>query len=113
MGWLSRTFGPAETDAGTTVESTEPADSATPSPAGRYGPLVSVTRFDTAPPELEWQLPLDGELYRLIPGSDRPDYSLLVLERPLHFYPRAGFDLGRLPAEQRVQDRKGRAMVRV
>lgn len=83
------------------------------SPMGRYGPLVTVTRFDTAPPELEWQLPLNGELYRLIPGSDRPDYSLLVLDRPLHFYPRDGFDLGRVEPEQRVQDRKGRTMVRV
>lgn len=83
------------------------------SPVGRYGPLVSVTRFDVAPPELEWQLPLNGELYRLMPGSDRPDYSLFVLERPLHFYPAEGFDLGRVDAEQRVQDRKGRTMVRV
>ena len=55
------------------------------SPMGRYGPQVAVTRFDTAPRELEWQLPLEGELYRLMPGPDRPDYSLLVLERPLHF----------------------------
>jgi hypothetical protein len=80
---------------------------------GRYGPLVSVTHFDTAPPELEWQLPLDGELYRLMPGSDRPDYSLFVLERPVHFYPRDGFDLGRVEPEERVEDRKGRPMVRV
>ncbi|WP_028785462.1 hypothetical protein [Terracoccus sp. 273MFTsu3.1] len=83
------------------------------SPTGRYGPLVCVTRFDTAPPELEWQLPLNGELYRLMPGSDRPDYSLLVLERPLHFYPHDGFDLRRVEPEQQVQDRKGRTMVRV
>ena len=83
------------------------------SPMGRYGPQVAVTRFDTAPRELEWQLPLEGELYRLIPGPDRPDYSLLVLERPLHFYPAPGFDLGRVDAEQRVEDRKGRPMVRV
>ena len=83
------------------------------SPQGRYGPLVSVTRFDTAPPELEWQLPLNGELYRLVPGSDRPDYSLFVLERPVHFYPRDGFDLDRVEPEQQVQDRKGRTMVRV
>jgi hypothetical protein len=69
--------------------------------------------LDTAPAELEWQLPLNGELYRLIPGADRPDYSLLVLERPLHFYPREGFDLRRVEAEQQVQDRKGRTMVRV
>jgi hypothetical protein len=83
------------------------------SPMGRYGPQVSITRFDSAPRELEWQLPLDGELYRLIPGPDRPDYSLLVLERPLHFYPAPGFDLGRVEPEQRVEDRKGRPMVRV
>ena len=62
---------------------------------------------------MEWQLPLDGELYRVIPGPDRPDYSLLVLERPLHFYPGAGFDLARVEPEQRVEDRKGRQMVRV
>ena len=80
---------------------------------GRYGPQVSITRFDSAPRELEWQLPLEGELYRLIPGPDRPDYSLLVLERPLHFYPAPGFDLARVEADQRVEDRKGRPMVRV
>jgi hypothetical protein len=80
---------------------------------GRYGPQVSITRFDTAPRELEWQLPLEGELYRLIPGPDRPDYSLLVLERPLHFYPAPGFDLDRVEPDQRVEDRKGRPMVRV
>jgi hypothetical protein len=74
---------------------------------------VCVTRFETAPLELEWQLPLNGELYRLMPGSDRPDYSLLVLERPLHFYPRDDFDLRRVEPEQLVQDRKGRTMVRV
>jgi hypothetical protein len=94
-------------------ESAEDASPATDSPMGRYGPQVAVTRFDTAPRELEWQLPLEGELYRLIPGPDRPDYSLLVLERPLHFYPAPGFDLGRVESEQRVEDRKGRPMVRV
>jgi len=128
MGWLSRTFRP---DAGDDAEATAPADGgAAPapsvpvpaaagratgasSPQGRYGPLVSVTRFDTAPPELEWQLPLNGELYRVVPGSDRPDYSLFVLERPVHFYPRDGFDLDRVEPAQQVQDRKGRTMVRV
>jgi hypothetical protein len=90
-----------------------PEGPAAPGPTGRYGPLVSVTGFDVAPPELEWQLPLNGELYRLMPGSDRPDYSLLVLERPVHFYPKEGFDLGRVEPEQRVQDRRGRQMVRV
>jgi hypothetical protein len=90
-----------------------PAPAAASSPMGAYGPKVSITRFDTAPRELEWQLPLDGELYRLIPGPDRPDYSLLVLERPLHFYPAPGFDVRRVEADQRVEDRKGRPMVRV
>ncbi|EWT03007.1 hypothetical protein N865_03585 [Intrasporangium oryzae NRRL B-24470] len=83
------------------------------SPMGEYGPLVTVTRFELAPEELEWQLPVTGELYRVLPGSDRPDYSLMVLERPLHFYPAAGFDIGRAAPEQRVEDRKGRPMVRV
>src|SRR5690349_15133933 len=84
-----------------TEAASSPSDRAMPaagssSPTGRYGPLVSVTRFDVAAPELEWQLPLNGELYRLMPGSDRPDYSLFVLERPLHFYPPEGFDLARV-----------------
>ncbi|WP_461047245.1 hypothetical protein [Terrabacter koreensis] len=90
-----------------------PAPDRSSTAAGRYGQLVSVTHFDTAPPELEWQLPLNGELYRLMPGSDRPDYSLFVLERPVHFYPGDGFDVGRVEPEQRVEDRKGRPMVRV
>ncbi|GAA2161544.1 hypothetical protein FHX52_3368 [Humibacillus xanthopallidus] len=94
-------------------EPAAPAPRGGASPMGRYGPLVSITHFDTAPRELEWQLPLEGELYRLIPGPDRPDYSLLVLERPLHFYPATGFDLGRVEADQQVEDRKGRPMVRV
>ncbi len=94
-------------------ESAAAASQVAESPMGRYGPQVAVTRFDTAPRELEWQLPLEGELYRLMPGPDRPDYSLLVLERPLHFYPAPGFDVGRVEAEQRVEDRKGRPMVRV
>lgn len=142
MGWLSRTFGsgddtpasapgnpPANPDASAPQSgppvpvapqlvaplpvADAPSGTPTPTPSGRYGPLVSVTHFDTAPPELEWQLPLNGELYRLMPGSDRPDYSLFVLERPVHFYPADGFDLGRVEAEQRVEDRKGRPMVRV
>jgi hypothetical protein len=114
MGWLSRTFRSADDTPAPQPPAASPAASSAASlPTGRYGPLVSVTRFDTAPPELEWQLPLNGELYRLVPGSDRPDYSLFVLERPLHFYPREGFDLGRVEQEQRVQDRKGRQMVRV
>jgi hypothetical protein len=101
MGPVSEHEEPARTTAGAGT------------PMGRYGPLVSITRFDDAPRELEWQLPLQGELYRLIPGPDRPDYSLLVLERPLHFYPAPGFEMDRVAADSRVEDRRGRPMVRV
>jgi hypothetical protein len=80
---------------------------------GRYGPLVAITAFDEGPEELSWQVPVNGELYRLVPGPDRPDYSIMILERALHFYPAAGFDLERVPADQRVTDRKERPMVRV
>lgn len=90
-----------------------PGGTAAPPPVGRYGPLVHISRFDQAAEELTWQLPVNGELYRLLPGPDRPDYSLVVLPRPLHFYPAEGFDLERVAAAQRVPDRKGRPMVRV
>lgn len=80
---------------------------------GRFGPKVAITGLESAPPELEWQLPLNGELYKLLPGPDRPDYSVMVLERPLHFYPGESFDLGRLEEDQRTEDRRGRPMVRV
>jgi hypothetical protein len=80
---------------------------------GRYGPLVAITAFDEGAEELSWQVPVNGELYRLVPGPDRPDYSIMILERALHFYPAPGFDLDRVQPEQRVTDRKGRPMVRV
>ncbi len=83
------------------------------SPRGRFGPLVTITAFEHAPIELTWQTPVHGELYRLVPGPDRPDYSVVVLERPVHVYPGEGFDTGRVPPERRVPDRKGRPMVRV
>ncbi len=87
-----------------------------PSQVGKYGPLVHIARFDRAAEELSWQLPVNGELYRLLPGPDRPDYSLMLLRRPLHFYPTEGldgFDMERVDPEQRIPDRKGRPMVRV
>lgn len=80
---------------------------------GKYGPKVAITSFDTAPAELGWQLPLNGELFTVLPGPDRPDYSVLVLAQPLHFYPGETFDLGRLEDDQRTEDRRGRPMVRV
>jgi len=84
-----------------------------PSQVGKYGPLVHLARFDVAAEELTWQLPINGELYRLMRGPDRPDYSLMVLRRPVHFYPIEGFDMKRVDPDQRIPDRKARPMVRV
>jgi hypothetical protein len=83
------------------------------SPQGRYGPIVRITRFDAAPDELTWQLPIRGELFRLMPGPDRPDYSVMLLEQPLRFYPGEGFDLVRVGADRLLEDRQGRRMVEV
>ncbi|WP_347350795.1 hypothetical protein [Intrasporangium sp.] len=122
MGWLSRAkkTGGADSAEAPTPMPEPPASRPAPStvgepgaPGGRYGPLVTITSFDPAPVELTWQLPVTGELYRLMPGPDRSDYSVMVLERPVHFYPPEGFDATRVPADRRVPDRKGRPMVRV
>lgn len=133
MAWLSRNKKPSSGDAqialpaaGATDVARPGSDAAAPSAEasdlteggalpemGRFGPKVAVTRLEAAPPELEWQLPLNGELYKLLPGPDRPDYSVMVLERPLLFYPAESFDLGRLEQDQRTEDRRGRPMVRV
>lgn len=119
MGLLSRNQRPQAEPQVTSQNTSEsvPAPLATTAqhnPAmGRYGPRVTVTRFDVAPAELEWQLPIHGELWRLMPGSDRPDYSLMVLERPLHVYPMQGLDPERVAPDLRTEDRKGRPLVRV
>lgn len=95
----------------------EPQPSPGPSPQatayGEYGPKVRITGFDRAPDELTWQLPVRGELYRVMAGPDRPDYSMMLLERPLLFYPSDTFDLTRTGADRLVADRQGRRMVQV
>lgn len=107
MGWFSRSTDPAPAAAPATD---------TPRPAtahGTYGPKVRITRFDDGPDELTWQLPVTGELYRLMPGPDRPDYSFMLLERPLLFYPSEGMDVDRVGDERFVEDRRGRRMIEV
>ncbi|OFE16961.1 hypothetical protein BA895_18490 [Humibacillus sp. DSM 29435] len=120
MAWLSRNKKPSSGDPQLAVpalpeneETSDLGEGAALPEMGRYGPKVAITGLDGAPPELEWQLPINGELYKLLPGPDRPDYSVMVLERPLHFYPGESFDMGRLEADQRTEDRRGRPMVRV
>ena len=112
MAWFSRSKSPS-----TPVQPEVKPFDATPAreqaPRGRYGPIVRITSFDEAPEELTWQLPVRGELFRLMPGPDRPDYSVMLLERPLRFYPPAGFDFGRVDGDRLVEDRQGRRMVEV
>jgi len=46
---------------------------------------INVTSVDYAPPELEGQTPIQLELLREIPGSDRPDYWLAVAAQPIRW----------------------------
>ena len=55
-------------------------------------PRVVIDRFDNEPPELAGRVPVYGDLLRVLPGSDRPDYCLVVLEDPIPFLPPTGFD---------------------
>lgn len=44
-----------------------------------------IDRSDVGPDDLPGQLPVEGALLRQIPGSDRSDYFLGVLDRPLSY----------------------------
>ena len=44
---------------------------------------LTVTSVDYAPPELDEQVPFKVKLVRMLPGSDRPDYWLGELSKPL------------------------------
>jgi hypothetical protein len=44
---------------------------------------IRITSVDYAPPELECQIPFEVELLRKIPGTDRPDYWIAVVTKPL------------------------------
>jgi len=46
---------------------------------------LTVTSVDYNPPELNEQVPFSLTLLRMIPGPDRPDYWLGVLDRPLRW----------------------------
>ena len=74
-------------------------------------PLVTVTSLDGVPDEIDAQAPLDGELVRVIPGPDRPDYCLVILDRPLRFHPGTDLDLERVLAEQLTTEADGRPLL--
>lgn len=44
---------------------------------------IRITSVDYEPPELKAQTPFEAELLRKIPGSDRLDYWLAALTKPL------------------------------
>ncbi len=46
---------------------------------------LTITAVDYAPLELYDQIPLTVELLRELPGPDRPDYWLGMLETPIHW----------------------------
>ena len=59
-------------------------------------PRVIFSAVRSGPPELMSQLPLRGELAGVIPGRDRPDYCLVVLDQPIEFEPPEDFDRDRI-----------------
>ena len=59
-------------------------------------PRVIFSAARSGPTELTSQLPLRGELAGVIPGPDRPDYCLVVLDRPIAFEPSEDFDRDRI-----------------
>jgi hypothetical protein len=48
-------------------------------------PKIILTGIDSGPADLVAQLPIRAELIRILPGPDRPDYSLAVVSEPITF----------------------------
>lgn len=40
---------------------------------------------DYAPEDMEEQLPIECTIERTIQGSDRPDYSIAICKKPIHY----------------------------
>lgn len=59
-------------------------------------PRIVLDKCDIGPDDLPEQLPLGGELIRVLEGPDRPDYCLVRPERAIAFRPPAGFDLSKV-----------------
>lgn len=118
MGWFTRE-GRRGSDQGAGTVADEqgagPAPSGAPeaSVRGRYGPRVHISSFEDGADELAWQVPVSGELHRVLPGPDRPDYSLMVLEQPLYAYPGPSLPLESVPEHALATDRRGRPVVAV
>lgn len=48
-------------------------------------PQIVITAIDSGPRDLAAQLPVHAQLIRIIPGPDRPDYSLAIVDEPITF----------------------------
>jgi len=70
-------------------------------------PSFVITRLDVGPDEFSAVLPLRARVIRMMPGSDRSDYVLCFVERPIPFRPPAGFDLARAHPESITGDAQG------
>ena len=70
-------------------------------------PSFVITRLDVGPDEFSAVLPLRARVIRVMPGSDRSDYVLCYVERPIPFRPPAGFDLARVHPDSLTRDALG------
>lgn len=70
-------------------------------------PSFVITRLDVGPEEFSAVLPLRARVIRVMPGSDRPDYVLCYVERPIPFRPPVGFDISRVHPESITRDALG------
>jgi len=70
-------------------------------------PSFVITRLDVGPDELSAVLPLRARVIRVMPGSDRSDYVLCFVERPIPFRPPVGFDLSRVHPDSITPDARG------
>lgn len=60
-----------------------------------------------AVPELQRQLPLTATINRSIPGSDRDDYLLALLDQPIKYHPAEHFDWSRCQSKFIATDTDG------
>ena len=70
-------------------------------------PSFVITRLDVGPAEFSAVLPLRARVIRVMPGSDRSDYVLCYVERPIPFRAPAGFDLARVHPDSLTRDALG------
>ncbi|WP_149361207.1 hypothetical protein [Lolliginicoccus suaedae] len=76
-------------------------------------PVVILDDVEAAPPELAAQIPARAELLKVLPGPDRPDYCLALLENRTIFRPPEGFDASTIEPEFLRHDDDGTPVILV